>query len=138
MVINYANKHQIDKIYLHDSVFKGFHYNYYDRQILLTCTNSYLNKIFDFKFNDVIYFKMQSCLFWTYGYNIYDIYITEFPEEFIKQINEIKNTKPDFYENSQVGTGTEYIAIEIMINSGDTLLIICESVDFTETEFEDN
>lgn len=105
MVINYANKHQIDKIHLHASLFKGFHYNYYDRPILLICTNSYLKKIFDFKFNDVIYLKIQSCLFWTYGYNIYDIYITEFPEEFIKQINEFKNTKPNFYENSQVEQG---------------------------------
>lgn len=138
MTIYYRNKQLIDNLNIHDSLFDGFNYNYSEHQISISCTNNYLNKIFSFKFCNVIYCKMQSCLFWGPGYNIYDIYNTKFPEEFIKQIDETKNKKPEWYSKSAVGNEIEYIAVEFAINSGDTLLIICESIDLTEVKIKDN
>lgn len=135
MTIDYKNKQEIDELYTHDYLFKGLNYDYYKRQISLSCSNGYLKKVLNFEFCNVIYYKMQSCLFWTAGYNIYDMYTVELPEEFLKQIDEIKNTKPDWYKMSELGQGAEYIAVEMMVNSGDALLIVCEKIDITECEY---
>lgn len=135
MTVDYNNRQEIDRLYTHDYLFEGFSYDYYERQISLSCTNSYLKKILNFEFCNVIYYKMQSCLFWAPGYNIYDMYTVELPEEFLKQIDEIKNTKPDWYKMSEVGKGTKYIAVEMVVNSGDALLIVCEKIDISECEY---
>ena len=42
----------------------------------------------------------------------------------------IQNQHNDLYENSFLDRGITYIALRIEINSGDTLLIICECIDY--------
>ena len=134
MLYNHNNKEEFDKIYLHDAIFKGFNYDYDKREIVFSCKHYYANKIYNFKFYNVIYSKLQSCYFWGGGNNVYDIYCTETPNEFVQLIHDIQSNEPQNFEYSYLDRGITYIAVEIMINSGDALLIMCESVEVSENE----
>lgn len=137
LVFNYNNKEMIDELYIHDSVYEGFQYDYDERQVTLVCKNYYLNKTYNFKFLNVIFCKLQSCCFW--GCNGFYIHHMELKDDAddLENLMSIKDTKPDWYEHSALDKGIKYICVEFLINSGDTLLIICESIDLTEIEFED-
>ncbi len=137
MIYNYNNKEEFDKIYLHDSIFEGFNYNYDDREISFLCKHYYVNKIYNFRFHNVIYSKLQSCFFWGGGNCVYDIYCTETPDEFKKLIHDVQTNKHIYFEHSYLDRGINYVTIEIMINSGDSLIIICESVEVLENDLNE-
>ncbi len=137
MLYNHNNKEDIDKIHLHDAIFEGFNYNYDKREICFICKHYYKNKIYNFKFHNVIYSKLQSCSFWNGGNSVYDIYNTETPYEFTKLIQDIKNNAAINFEVSYLNRGITYIAIEVMINSGDALLIVCENAEVSESELNE-
>lgn len=137
MMINYSNRVETDKIYLHDSEFEGFKYDYENRQITMTCKNYYFKKIYDFKFNNVVFNRLQSCGFWGFTFRIYAIYVIEIPDDFIRKIADVQEERPDWIENSYIGDGTEYFAVEIKVISGDALQIVCESLEYTESNFDE-
>ena len=64
MIIYNENKSIIDELYIHDSIFTGFNYDYINRKVYFVCENPYLNMKFDFKFHNVLLLNMQSCSFW--------------------------------------------------------------------------
>ena len=70
---------------------------------------------------------MQSCEFWGMGNAINGIWV----EENTEQIQELMKK---FEESKQPGdicrlvNGTKYLEIGLLLNSGDTMLIICESL----------
>ena len=136
-MINYSNREETDKIYLHDSEFEGFKYDYENRQITMTCKNYYFKKIYDFKFNNVVFNRLQSCGFWGFTFRIYAIYVIEIPDDFIREIADVQEERPDWIENSYIGDGTEYFAVEIKVISGDALQIVCESLEYTESNFDE-
>lgn len=45
----------------------------------------------------------------------------------------MQNNAVNNFEVSYLNRGITYIAIEVMINSGDALLIVCESVNISES-----
>ena len=77
---------------------------------------------------------MQSCLFWKGGDSILVVYLDENNDE-LKHLIEIQNSKPDLYDGSCLSESTDYLPVVFEINSGDVLLIICESLDIIEEEF---
>ena len=129
MKINSINKERIEDIYLHDSVYSGYTYDYSRRQIHLSCRNSWTKKQHDFLFENVIYCSMQSCSFWHGGNSMMGISLDEQPIQMAELIS-IQNEHKDLYKNSFLDRGITYIALRIEINSGDTLLIICECIDY--------
>lgn len=131
MIINYSNRQELDKISLHDSLFEGFCYNYEKRQVTFTCKNYHIKKVYTFEFCNVILCNMQSCCFWGKGYNLYDMWLNEKPNE-LKNLMETQNSKPDLHMHSYLNKGIKYISIEIMVNSGDKLIVICETINFLE------
>ena len=82
-----------------------------------------------FLFENVIYCRMQSCSFWHGGNSIMGISLDEQPIQMAELIS-IQNEHKDLYKNSFLDRGITYIALRIEINSGDTLLIICECIDY--------
>ena len=60
---NFDNKEKVKDLYIHDSEYVGFSYDYDQRKVFLSCDNAYLKKIFHLKFNNVILCNMQSCEF---------------------------------------------------------------------------
>lgn len=103
----------------------------------MTCKNYYLKKIYDFKFNNVVFNRLQSCGFWGFTFRIYAIYVIEIPDDFIREIADVQEERPDWIENSYIGDGTEYFAVEIKVISGDALQIVCESLEYTESNFDE-
>ena len=45
---------------------------------------------------------------------------------------EIQNANSEMYAGSRLDDGTNYIPVKFEINSGDTLLIICEAMECEE------
>ena len=132
MEFTYENRKEIEKQYIHDSKFTGFEYDYDKREIRLFCDyyfwdNYHPNERNRLFFRNVIFCEMQSCEFWGMGNSILEIWV----EENTEQIQELMKK---FEESKQPGDicrlvdGTKYLEIGLLLNSGDTMLIICESL----------
>lgn len=133
---NFRNKEKVDELYIHDSDYVGFSYDYDKRKVFLTCDNAYLKKRFYFEFNNVILCNMQSCGFWGGGNSIYSIWLEQSCPAF-EELMDIQDENKESYAMSYLDMGIDYLSIKCQINSGDVLLVICESLDFTEEIYED-
>lgn len=131
MIIYNENKSIIDELYIHDSIFTGFNYDYINRKVYFVCENPYLNKKFDFKFYNVLLLDMQSCSFWHGGNRILDIFIEESTPQ-MNELFEIQKQYKELYEGSYLDRKILYLQVKFQINSGDVLLIICEYIEFEE------
>lgn len=133
--IGYENREMlIDDIYVHDSFFAGFCYNYEEKKISFSCKNNFLKKCFSFDFQNVIFLNVQSCGFWGGGNCVLWIELLEnskYMQELVARAN-----KTNSFEFSALDTKTRFLEIEIQINSGDAIFIICESLDFLEEDLE--
>ena len=127
--ISLSNKKDIEKINVHDSVFSGYVYDYDNKQIRFSCSNNYpLNQCFNFCFYNVIFVEVQGCSFWHGGNNILGIFIEETSAQ-LDQLYQLQKAKKDLYAGSYLDKGITYITVEIQLNSGDTILIICEKIE---------
>lgn len=131
MRIDWNNREEIDKLYIHDSLFEGFRYNYEERQIQLDCENDWLGKSFHFTFQNVIFCSLQSCNFWGPGPHILSIYLEEDTLPMRELIKTQEKNQKD-YAGSCLDTGIPYLQVGMKLNSGDELLIGCECVEYTE------
>ena len=133
MEYNFHNMHALKKVYVHDGEFTGFSYYYDHRTIELSCTNAYIRKKQSFIFDNVIVFHMQSCSFWNGGNSILGMTVYD-RTEFLDRLIETQNNNSQKYEGSYLDRGIKYIAVEFTINSGDTLLIVCQTIHYNEIE----
>ncbi len=131
MIIDCNNKAVINNLYIHDSYFQGFTYNYTDHSIVFECINPYLNKTFIFKFINVIFFSTQECDFWGGGDRILEWYSDDCQDILTHLFQEQKGIDNQYLELLEVKY-RPYIQICFLINSGAQLTIICEKVDFIE------
>lgn len=136
--ISYLNKKILeDEIYIHDSFFTGFCYDYLQKQIDLSCVNYFLNKKFFFKFQKVLSFDMQSCNFWGSDNRILWIELVEessFMKGLVEQEEAINGSLP--FIPSVLDNTEKLLEIKIQISSGDVLFIICELVEFQEEDLK--
>lgn len=132
----YENREELDKEYLHDGVFEGYQYHYEKRQIEMSCIDGFFTKRIHLVFNNVIFSEMQSCEFWGSCARIYEIWHED--ESFqMKYLQDILKSDKNKYDINQLTEGIDFIQVKIQIISGDTLFIICESLDWTEEELKD-
>lgn len=138
MHIDFSNKDKINNINVHDSIFKGFIYDYDNRRIILECKYIDLNKAYSikFSFNNVIMFFTQSCSFWHGGNNIMDFYLKDNSIQMNELIKRQKENS-ELYKCSYLDMGIDYLQIGILINSGDELLIAAESIDYEKVDILD-
>ena len=127
--IVYETRNLLNSIRIHDSEFVGYSYDYDKRMIFFACRNLLENKVMNFSFHNVILHHLQSCSFWHGGNAIlwvnncdWDNYRDELMEQAVK------------YKNSYLDQGIQYLAVEFIINSGDSVLIVCERMVYTENE----
>ena len=67
--------------------------------------------------------------------SIYAVHLEDdLPE--MERLMEIQNARPELHASSRINDGTQYIPVKFIINSGDTLLIICESMECEEEKLE--
>lgn len=129
MVIQYKNRKDLDKLYIHDSYFTGFHYNYCERKITFSCDNVFLLKKFDFVFHNVIFCSFQSCAFWGEGNHI--LYITPREKSTVLETLQAKQAKdPKLYTPSALDQKVRFFESVISLNSGDELSIISDAIEW--------
>ena len=129
---NYYNKQEIDNIIVHDSEFYGFSYDYMDKKLQFSCDNYWiLKKKQTFIFHNVILCNLQGCSFWHGGNCILGLSLLDNAPE----MSRLKEMSLEF-EETLFDDKTEYITLELQLNSGDTLLIIFESLEYYEEKLK--
>ena len=125
--ISLSNKKDLDKICVHDGIFTGFEYDYEKRQIRFTLDLT-LKQPINFCLLNVIWLEIQSCSFWHGGMNVMWISIEEKSPQ-LDQLLLLQEQKKELYAGSYLDKGIEYMTVEIQLNSGDTILAVCEKLE---------
>lgn len=133
-IYNFDNQDQINKVDIHDFKFYGFEYNYDSNQIHMKCVQEYLKNELNIIFNDVLLFDMQSCNFWPGGPDITCMYTFDLTDKYDKWKKYAEQQNYPYYEGSKLYNGTQYVAAGIEINTGDTLEIVCKSIEVIRRE----
>ena len=114
---------------MHDSMFSGYYCDYDKRKIQISLWNGIEGVSQQFVLNNVILSQFQNCAFWGGGNTIYYICCyTEHP--FFDQLTRIKAENMKNVDGSYLDMGTEFIVLELLLNSGGSLHAVCESVDY--------
>lgn len=138
MYFDYSNRKDLEEICVHDSVFYGFEYNYSEKQIKFNCDYSFERTNHSFVFNNVIFFNVQTCFFWCVGGpNILWLSVKD-ESSYMDELNKVQTENEKLYKYSCLDRDICYLQLEFQLNSGDTIFIICESVDVEETPCEEN
>lgn len=134
MRIDFTNKAYIEnEAYVHDSYFTGFTYDYEKRQIKMECESFMCKSRFIFQFNNVYGFNMNSCDWWGECNHIFDWEVVR--EDKTSLTHKLKNFWPEDESNfSRLTEPEKAVESKFTLASGDTLIISCESIDFTEVE----
>ena len=131
MRITCANKQQLDEVYIHDALFDGFSYDYERRTIRMVCSKPWEYWRVSLCFENVIFFSHQSCDFWGRGGNVMWLSVVENPEALQKLLAK-QAEDPNLYQHSWLDRGIDYLALELVTNSGSELLVICEALEMLE------
>lgn len=130
---NWENRNEIDNIYIHDSIFKGYSYDYDKREIELYCEYKYAEEKTDemkFIFHNVFMTQLQSCSLWGNGLHVLGVYYD--PDSFLlreaKQM--IEEAKNKWGGQTYLDEKMEYLPIVFEMNSGDVLMIACEEFEY--------
>ena len=134
MVINYNNLAELRSFYFHDSIFTGFSYDYSNCKVFLTCKNHLTQKKQEVVFHNTVFLISQNCAFWGGGNAILGISAVSHPAEF-NNLMSMRENNSDLSDLSRLDVGGTFITLEIAINSGDVILITCQSVEIFEVPF---
>ncbi len=130
MKICTVNKNDItDKVYIHDSFITQFIYSYEDRRIIVKLSNLYLKKNFTLTFDYVIYSEIQNCNFWGNGNLVLGLDLFIHTPKLKMLINSKDNKK---YKSFELMENNQYIETAFILNSGNTITIICKEINFEE------
>ena len=132
MRIRFENKNQLNNIHIHDSEFAGYCYDYDKRQVCFSCNNIFDKKVVSFVFENVVLLHLQSCSFWHGGNSILWMSVLD-KNEYLEELISQQLANAEKFKSSYLDRGIQYVALEFTIHSGDTLLIICESISYSES-----
>ena len=126
--IGFNNKEKVTNDFdVHDALVANFEYKHDERVIYLNLDNSEWGYDIKLRFENVLYFEVQSCYFWGKGYNILEWELVEEEEEILtslcKKADHIKNSSFNLLLKENT-----YFATKFLMNSGDEILIYCEKI----------
>lgn len=126
------NREQINQLYIHDSEFTGYQYDYDKHQIQLTCENYYLKKTFHFVFHNVVYHNMQSCSFWGSGNSILCVYLGD------RALHDIDLPIADgaLHNPNPCRKFEKHMQVVLELNSGDIFNVFCDNAVFWEEDID--
>lgn len=130
MKITYQNKNVIEEnISIHDALFEGFTYNY-DNKCIHLCVNEYHNGIkFNMNFVNVYGMEMFSYDAWGPGYNIMEWILVDSSED---RFMRCLLSSSEAYSFTRLISKDKLLGTSFTLNSGDTLTIVCEYIEFSE------
>ncbi|HIW51152.1 MAG TPA: hypothetical protein IAA10_09410 [Candidatus Blautia intestinavium] len=133
MKFTFKNKKEIQNLYLHDSLFKGFTYDYEERKLSLSIMNEEESKKIVLTFSDILFLKMEAYGLWGKGVERINSMWLEEKSDYMnkaqKLLAEEKEKYPECYEHAPA---INYFQINLQVLSGDEISIICESMDWEE------
>lgn len=136
MTITYKNLYDINKINLHDAYIENILYNHSEKNIKIRLENKWENGDYNLDFQNVLYYEMTCCDFWGSGYNVACWSILDATEIFdkllrLEKVEKAKSFSSDPKSHTYMDLH-EYFGIDILINSGDRLKIICKLIDINQ------
>ncbi len=135
-VYTYADRAEIEKIRVHDSTFSGFEYRAKESTLEITCIRQEDERRFEFRFENVVGVKLQSCAFWGGGNNVLCVY-AEDHGTLLEAFRRKQAENEALYSGSKLAKGTPFITVTFEINSGDTLSVCCETVRVSESDADE-
>lgn len=136
MIISYKNLHEIEKINLHDAYIENMIYTHSDKKINIKLESEWEKNDYDLDFHKVLYYEMTCCDFWGGGYNVAywsSLDTTEIFDKLLRleRVEKAKSFNGISEQNTFMNL-SEYLGIEICINSGDKLKIVCKEIEITK------
>ena len=133
MIITKKNINKIMDISLHDAYFEEVIYNNTYKEITIKLESEWGNVDYILEFHTVLYYEMVCCDFWGGGYNVVcwsRLDTTSIFDKLLRlQVIEQSRSKGTSYSPMDL---YDYFGIEILLNSGDKLKIICKEIGITE------
>ena len=130
MIISCNNIREIENINLHDAYIENVIYNHSNKVINVELESEWEKTDYDLSFHEVLYYEMTCCDFWGCGYNVICWSKFDTTEIFDKLLRlEIVENSRSKGANQEQTDLSEFFGIEILINSGDRLKIICKSIN---------
>lgn len=127
MEITFNNKEKITNGFnVHDALIANFEYQYNNRMICLDLDNSEWGYEVKIKFENVLYFEVQSCYFWGKGYNVFSWEQVD-DKDIIDPLYQKIDNKQNYYMEL-ISKQNTYFATKFIMNSGDEMLIYCEKI----------
>ena len=126
MNICYKNRNMLETVDIHDYSFDGFTFDYLKKMVCIECQKLPNKQKIKICFNNVILCNWQGCNFWHGGDNVMWISVEENSPQ-LSGLYDIQ--KVNGYKITALDQGIKYIEIELRLNSGDSLFVICQSID---------
>lgn len=130
MNISSKNLYEIEKVNLHDAYIENVIYNHSNKTINIKLESEWEKCDYILDFHNILYYEMTCCEFWGSGYNIICWSKLDTTEIFDKllRIEMLENARSRGHKQESMNF-FEFFGIEILMNSGDKLKIICKSID---------
>lgn len=135
-VYAYANRREMDRLPVHDSVFSGFEYRKNESVLEMTCVREADGRPIRFRFENVAGVQLQSCTFWSGGNSVMCVY-AEDNGTLLEAFRRKQAENEELYSGSKLAKGTPFIIVTFEINSGDTLSVCCETVHVSESDADE-
>ena len=126
MTISCINIDELNQLDLHDAIFTGYHYDYRQRAICLSCIHPLDGTTIKISFENVILSCLQSCSFWHGGSNIFSFSLDV---DYLSELDQLRSDNIEHIAGSFLECDVGYLPIKLVFNSGDSLQIICERVE---------
>ena len=128
MIIDSSNREELNSLNFSDYIFEGFSYEYNADTLTFSCLDQTENKQYHVSFRQAVLFNMQSCSLWGGGNAIYCIYYQD-ESHVLTQLRQIKSNNLGKLDKSKLDHEVDYLCISVCLNSGDELVVLCESVE---------
>ncbi len=145
MIINSSNQAEMKHaVYVHDSEIKSMDIDYAKDTLVIQLDNAYLKKTFQFHFDGLVYFEMNTMKLWHGGFDGFHGIGTDEIYEFVIMDTEERNLKlnlliagqddisfndpdSDYYRDNLILSAFQF-------SSGDRFHILCKTIEFDSSE----
>ena len=134
MIVDYRNSYLINHISLHDFEFKGIKHDYEKKYIELEIKKKSAETVpSSLSFQDVLYYEMTCCKFWGSGHHIICCNLMDTTNIYDKllRLEQVEYAKSNSIDRSPMNL-LEFIGVEIWLNSGDKLKVICKIFEYDD------
>lgn len=125
MRITYNNMSIVKELSFHDLPFEYLSFNYENGKLKIGSKSNEAR--WHMVFSGMIHYEMLCFEPWGYGNSIVSLSVDDNGESYERVIDMHKKDK---YKISKLDDGIKFIVVKMLLNSGDCLEVVCESLEF--------